>query len=182
MTLKYRLEESDYLTFQLYTASKSESVKKKRRKSTFVGVVMFVLASVLFFITNNDFLGYFFSAVTILSALIFPLYLGYLYKKNFRKYVRETWKTRKNEDATVTFLDAEKTIQTYDVETDTKINFTALTAIVELKELIIFTTNTIALVLPKRCIPDVKNSTSYFKSIANSCQINYNEEMDWKWK
>lgn len=94
MILKYRLEEGDYLTFQLYTASKSERIKKKRRQSIIIGVSMFALASLLFFKTNNDFLGYFFGAVTILSAIIFPVYLRYLYKKHYRNYVRETLKTK----------------------------------------------------------------------------------------
>ena len=85
MTLKYTLTEDDYLQHQLYIASKTNRIKKKRRQSWITMVFVFVALTVLLFQTDNILLSFYFGVLSILTLIFYPFYLKKHYKKHYQK-------------------------------------------------------------------------------------------------
>lgn len=89
MELHYTLDQNDFLQHQLYLASKSERIKKKRRKSWGMACLASLSLCYLFFAMDNNFLMYSFLGFTIFTALFYPLYLRRLYYKHYQKYIAD---------------------------------------------------------------------------------------------
>ena len=86
MELNYVIAEEDYIIFNLFTASKSKAIKKKRKSSWIYVTLTFVMLSGLFFESHNSVLGYSFLILGILTLLFYPLYLKSYYKKFYINY------------------------------------------------------------------------------------------------
>ncbi|WNM18170.1 hypothetical protein [Flavobacterium capsici] len=74
MELEYSLNEEDYLTQQLYSASKSDRVKKQRFKSRLLVALIFISLSYLFYAKEDNFLMYYFAGFSILTFIFYPYY------------------------------------------------------------------------------------------------------------
>ena len=84
--IEYNLDESDYLTHQLYMASKSERIKKKRRKSRLLIPILYVVIAVISIIQQNIILSSVFILVAVIWFLFYPLYERNHYEKHYKNF------------------------------------------------------------------------------------------------
>ena len=97
MTLNYQLTNSDFLEYQLYTSSKSETHKKRRKNSRIIIPILFLLYG--FYLTKRDenYIGVIVFGITaILWFVFYPMYSKWRYKRHFKKHVEENYKNRIN--------------------------------------------------------------------------------------
>ena len=74
MELKYSLEKKDYLTYQLFQASQSETVKKRRRRSwLFIPALYLVIGVLLNFLLSLSSM-IIFIAFGLIWLLFYPRY------------------------------------------------------------------------------------------------------------
>ncbi|WP_129746025.1 hypothetical protein [Flavobacterium anhuiense] len=74
MELIYSLTENDYLQQQLYLASKSEFVKKQRKKTKLLIILSLFMIGLGLYINKNKFEGYCFGSASVVFFFFFPLY------------------------------------------------------------------------------------------------------------
>jgi hypothetical protein len=53
MTFELKIDENDYLTYQLFVASKSESIKKKRNRNKIIMPILYLALGAFVFYQNN---------------------------------------------------------------------------------------------------------------------------------
>ncbi len=94
MQFRYTLEEDDYLQFQLFTASRSERIKK-RKKTGWLILTTFALMGTLYFIREqNTSMTIYLAIVTGVVAIFYPTYFRWKFKKHYIKFIRENYSSR----------------------------------------------------------------------------------------
>ena len=123
MRLEYNLNENDYLQHQLFTASKTDRIKKQRRKSWLLVSVTFFIISLLSYKNEDKFPFYGFIIMGIISFIFYPIYLRNYYRKHYQKFIKDTYKNRFGENSVIQFFENE--ILTNDSNSESKVKYSA---------------------------------------------------------
>jgi len=177
------LDENDYLTFQLYTASKTPRVRNTRIRSWIVTTVVFLSLTYFSFENNNGFLGYYFLIASVLSLVLYRRYSGWRYKRHYRRYIQDTYKNRFGEECAIEFTaDA---IVTKDKTGEVKINTTEIEEINEIKDFYFVKAKSgVSLIISKlkTDTADLERIESELKALVDKRGLKHNVELDWKWR
>jgi len=175
------LDEDDYLTYQLYTASKTPRIKKARIRGWIWTTVTFLLLAYLFFDSDNDFLGIYFLIAAGISLIFYPLFSRWRYKRHYLKYIQETYKNRFGEQCTIEITD--DTIATKDKTGEGRINTTEIEEINEIAEFyFVKMTTGQTLIISKVKTDELEKIKNQIKSLVEKKAIRYNIELNWKWR
>jgi len=175
------LDESDYLTFQLYTASKTPRIRKARIRSWIGTTVSFACFAYIFYGSDNNVLAVYFLVCAGLSLTLFPFYSRWRYKRHYLKYIRDTYKNRFGEKCDIEF-DSD-TIFTKDRTGEARINKSEIEEINEIRDyyFIKFRTGT-NLIISKTKSDNIEKIKTEIKSLVDTMGIKHNIEPDWKWR
>ena len=175
------MDENDFLTFQLYTASKTSRIRRSRIKSWVLTTFVFLCLAYLFYSSHNEFLGNYFLLFSALSLTLYPSYSRWRYKRHYLKYVRETYKNKFGESYELKFDDA--TIMTKDRTGEMKINKSEIEEINEIKDFFFFKARTgTTLIISKKKSGDIGIIKNEIASMVEKQGVKYNVELDWKWR
>ena len=94
MTLEFELNEQDFLDFQLFTASQSRRINKRKRNGWILVTGCFIIISVFFYSEYNVFLAVYFGIVAIISGLFYPKYFIWRHKKHYKTFIKENYSCR----------------------------------------------------------------------------------------
>ena len=181
MKVNYILDENDYLQFQLYTASKSDRIKKQRKKSWIIMTLAFLSLSCLFYTTEIKFLMYYFAVFSILSLILYPIYSKKRYYNYYKKYNLDTYKNRFDNPCIITF--DELNIISSDSTAETSIKLSAIEEIAETSQYIYLKIKTGgSLIIPKFKIENFNLVQTYLENLAEKLKINFDKELNWRWK
>lgn len=174
------LDENDYLTFQLYTASKAPRVKKARIRGWILTTVTFIVFAYFFHTTDNNFLAIYFLVVAGLSLILFPQYFRWRYKRHYRSFVRDTYKNRFGEESELIF-DAD-TIVVKEKTGELKLNKSEIEAVNEINDFYFLKTRAgTSLIISKSKTDQIDQITKEITSLIESHGVKHNIELDWKW-
>ena len=177
---KILLNEKDFLEYQLYTASKSKRIKKKRIIVWISTTFFFLILGFLFHESNNIFLRNYFLIAGLISLVLFPFYQRWKYKKHYLKHIRENHKNKFGIESNVEFN--KDFLMTSDQNSEGKIKMSEIEQINEISGHIFIKTKTgESLIIPKEKI-QVEKFIQDLSSITNELNINWNKELGWKWK
>lgn len=181
MILEYVLDENDYLQHQLFTASKTNSIKKQRLKSWIIVTVAFLCLGLLFIDKEEKFLSYYFIGLAILSLLFYPFYQRNHYRKHYLKFIRDTYKNRFGVTSRVSFHEAYVQVNTSDSES--KINYEALEEVNEIGNYVFLKLKSGgSLILPKNSIEPIEEVKEEIRKISKKYNLKENIELNWKWR
>jgi hypothetical protein len=182
LTLEYSLDLDDHLTNQLFAASHSERVKKKRQKNKIIVTVAYLAFAGTFLGMNRTYMALLFATFAILWLLFYPLRERKLYVKHFKGYVKDQY--QKSIDEILTLTITRDALFAKDTSgTEAKIPTTEIAEISEITPLIfIRLTGNQTFIIPKRKIKKLDTLRSALQQLASGLKISYNTELDWKWK
>ena len=89
MTLEIKINEQDFLDFQLFTASKSDRINKKKRNGWILLTLGSTVVALFFYLNQNIAMTIYFGLVAIACGLFYPRYFKWRYKKHYKTYIRE---------------------------------------------------------------------------------------------
>ena len=178
MIITVTLNEEDYLTHQLYTASKNKGLKNRRRKNWLILTGLFFLTA--FFAKGKiDFYAYYFFTAGVLTLIFYPYYQSYKYKKHFKKVVAENYEYRIGKEGVVHFQP--DIIEIKDITGESKINTSEISQINEIKtHYFIKIKSGESLIIPKAAVPEIFLTNAI--AIFNNHNIVVNKELNWNWK
>ena len=181
MNLNYSLNKEDYLQHQLYNASTTESIKKKRLKTWAIVTFIFIILSFLFYQADNKLLTYYFIAFSIITLIFYPFYQRKQYKKHYAKFINETYKNRFDKESNIVFNDMN--LETSDLTGESKINYSSLEKIIEISSHFFLKIKTGgSLIIPKSKVENVEKVRTKLKVLSEKMKIDYSAELNWKWK
>jgi len=180
MVIKIALFEDDYLTYQLYTASKTKRAKNNRIKSWLMITGAFFIFALLFKQTNNLFLTYYFVILAVLCLCFYPFYQRYYYKRQYKKYVLDNNANSFGKEIIIE-LDNDY-IQTKVAGSESKMSTSGIVQVNEIgSHYFIKLNNNASLIIPKRLM-DERSFSLELSEIVKKNNIPLNQELNWKWK
>jgi hypothetical protein len=177
------LDENDYLTYQLYTASKAPRIKKARTRGWIITTLASLCMAYLFFENYNDLLAYYFLIAAGVSLIFHPLYSRWRYKRHYRKYIEDNYKNRIGQECALEITD--DVIITKDKTGEGRINTTEVEEINEIKDFYFIKIKTgVSLIIPKlkTDTKDLAVIENGLKQLAEKKGIKWNVELNWKWR
>lgn len=180
MNLNVKISSKDYLTFQLYIASKSPQITKKRRRTRLVVPILYTIFAISLFIIGSPFLAAGFAAFALLWFFLYPLWEKKKYEKYFQTVIQENYKNRIEVEIKIEIRDEH--IFTASGGREAKIAINEIKEIVELKDLFLISLDvTQAFVLPKDQLKELVSIKSELKELAKKVNVEYKEELKWQW-
>lgn len=172
----YHLDENDYLTFQLYSGSKSEVVTKKRKNEWMIfWFIPLVLG--LYNVTNNKLiLGAYFLVMAVLIFFFYSKYFNYRYKKRYEKIIRMSYQDAFGSEEVLMVNNEGLHIKNNTGEGKVKLD--AVEKITEIKShIFIKLKEGASIILPKKEIDFVA-----LKKELEKVHLSVQQELDWEWK
>jgi len=181
MTFELKIDENDYLTYQLFVASKSESVKKKRSRNKIIVPIVYIVLAVYGFYQNNLLMGISFCGFAILWFFIYPLWERNNYIRHYKNFIKENYKDSFGKSA---FLEiSNEHIFVKDEFSEAKVSTSEIQEIYEIPTTIFIRMKAgKTFILPKDKIAEIKSLKSVLTELATFLKINYVSDENWKWK
>ena len=124
---------------------------------------------------------YSFLIIGFITLLFYPFYLRNHYRNHYQKFIKDTYKNRFGENATIQFLDNE--ILTNDSSSESKLKYESFEEFNEIKDYFFLKMKTGgSIIIPKLKIENLNELKVELKNIAEKYIIKQNVELDWKWK
>ena len=181
MTIDFSIDEKDFLTNQLYMASKSDRIRKKRKRNRIILPLIYVAFGILFLFTDKLPLTIIFLIIGLLWYIVYPIYEKRYYIKHYQGFIKDNYKERIGKTSSLEINDdfiigkdsgSESKILTKELE---EINEIPTTIFVKLK-------TGQSLILPKNKIKNIDLLIIRLKQLASSLNIPYNLDEKWEWK
>lgn len=178
MKIEYSLDKSDFLTYQLYAASKSKNIKKNRRNAKLIPPVFFILVGTYLSYRDNSPIGLImFVVLSFLWFIFHPKYQKYKYVNHYKKHIDENYANRINIITTIEF--DKEYITSKNKIGESKIKTSELSKMIELKSHYLFELlDKQALIIPKRAI----DNNERFKTEMYNNNILSDNKTNWEWK
>lgn len=181
MTIDYKIDENDFMTHQLFLASKSERIKKKRRRNKINLPLFYFAVGLLSLFLDKISMTIIFFIIGLLLFLIYPLWERFHYIKHYKGFIKENYKDRIGRIATLEF--SNDFILAKDEGSESKISTTELEEICEIPTTIfVRLKGGQSIILPKDKIANFDNVKTRLKELATYLQIKYETDEKWEWK
>lgn len=181
MTTVYQIDEDDFVTHQLFAASRSASLNKKRKKMRLLIPIIYACFGLLGFIGNNYFMAVGFWIFAALWFFFYPLWIKHRYQKHYRNYVREHYKDRIGNPVSVELNDEYILAKSRGIES--KVLTTEVEGINEIPSAIfVLLKNGQSFIFPKNKIAEMDTLTLRLKELANQLKVGYELNEKWEWK
>lgn len=179
MIVQTVLQEEDYLTYLLYSASRSKRSRANRRRSWLVITGAFLVIG-YFFYGKDSFYSYCFFGLAVLNLFLYPLYQRYTYKKHYRKFVADNLSYRIGKESTIDF--GSDVIETKDVTGESKFNVSEVAEIIEINtHYFVKLQSDDGLIIPKTAV-DNPDFGEELLAIFDRPEIVLIRDLDWEWK
>jgi len=179
MKLEYKLNNSDFLEYQLYISSKSKLHKKNRNKSRIIVPLIYIILGLYLIYIQNFEIGIVFFGIAILWYLFYPLRSKRRYKKHFEDHIKENYKNRIGKKVILEFDSDSDYIESSEFGTQSRINDSEFDKLIELKEhFFLKLKSELSIIIPKRAMDNI----SEFKKYLTDKNVEYVNELSWVWK
>ena len=176
MQFTFKISESDFLTFQLYTLTKSENVKRKMKRGRIFATLLGAILAFNLLISHALYAGGIMMLGVVLIYIYYPKYHKWRMKSNFKKFIRRNYRDRFGVEEELHILPTG--VLSKNISGEGEISKAELTQLVEIPSLFLLgMRNGSSIILPKAEKIDSQKLKSELKKIG----IDYKAELDWKY-
>ena len=181
MKLEYILEEQDFLTHQLYAASKSENIEKKRKRTRLRVPMIYAVVGIFACFMQNYGLGGVFLVLAVLWYVFYPLWEKGHYLKHYRNYIKENYSERVGKAISFEWIGDHLFVK--DAVSEGKILISEIEEIDEIGvAFYIKIRSGVYFILPKDKVGEVSAVRAELQKLAEEVQVPYKREEEWVWK
>ncbi|RZJ79517.1 MAG: YcxB family protein [Chryseobacterium sp.] len=180
MTFEFHLSEEDYLTQLLFNANHSRLIKRRRLTTWLFCIGAFLLMALVFYSNDNYPLTISYTVCAVLCAILYPFYQRWIYKRSYRKYLKESLKSKRDNLIRVEFKSDQIELQDY--SGDATIKISAIDQIYETGQyFFIRFDGSATLILPKAHF-DNTEFKGVIEQIIESYKTPFEQDLNWRWK
>lgn len=182
MKIQYTLSRSDLLNNQLYIASISERIKKKRRKSKLVVPLSYLILALLVLAIGYVTMAIVLVVFGVLWYIVYPQYLSSKYVMHYADFINENFAHLLSDSIFLTIDD--DFIISKDKISEGKIKLTEIKSIIRLSDNYLINLGLGSnLVLPLMDIQKDKNVISTFvEKISEKTGLTIEDKSSWRWQ
>lgn len=181
MTIHFTLRESDLLEYQLYVASQSEIVKKRRVRTRLLIPIMYVSLAVFGFFTNRILMSVPFLIGAVLWYFLYPIRDRKRHIKYYQQFIQEHFRERIGNK--VELILSLESLETKEIASESKYALSEVEHIVELKTTILIRLRgNKAFILPKDQITQPSELNTILQQIAEKASVTFDQFPEWEFK
>ena len=181
MELTYTLQESDFLIYHLFAASKSAQVKRKRQRTRWIIPIIYAVIAIAFFFSGKPGMAVIFVVTGILWMAIYPFYSSWLYRRQYLKMIRESYSRRFDKEFSLAWDEEHFILK--DESSDSRIEKSELEEISEIaSHYFLRLKKGISIIIPKRDLSDPVVFGEALEQLRAETNVEHNSELTWKWK
>lgn len=176
--LNYSLTLDDFLKFNLYKASISKSINKRRKRNRFIFPLLYMIYGSYLSYSDKTWLGLIiFGGFSILWIFFYPKYESWRYKNHFSNHVKENNQSSAGISSNVKFTNSYIRIESE--QSNSELNYSEFNQLVELENLFfLILKNGTGLIIKKEVVPTDVDLVNFISSKS----IPYIKKIDWEWK
>ncbi len=176
MKYSYKLEEKDLLAYQVYTASKSERINRKKKAGRIIMTIIALFLVLNFYSASNTMMTIYFSIVAVAVWIFYPRYFKWRYTKLYSNFIVQNYSTKIGEEEIIEINKDHIFIK--DNTGEGKFELSEVDSLIEVQEHLYIQLNIgTALVTPKDQVSNYSEVIDKFKSL----NIPIVDETNWKW-
>lgn len=176
MTFEYSIKEHDYLDFQLYAASQSERIQKKKRNGHLFISIGSLAFALLFYWKGKLAMSIYMGLVAVAAGIFFPKYFNWRYKKHYASFIKAEYAKRFGLLGTIEV--SEEGVHAQDKTGEVKVKRSEIIQAVETERHFFVEISTgISLIIPKRDIENPDDLKEKFRAL----EIIVKDQRDWSW-
>ena len=176
MKINYKIEDKDFLYFQLFTASKSERIRKNKNRGWLLLTTGSAVIAIYFFLNLNIPMTVFFGLVSAICGLFYPKYFKWRYKRHYKTHITENYSKRFGQTEMLEITD--NYIFLKDKTGEGKVNLSEVEKVDETNNHFFLKISTgMSLIIPKGRIDNSDKLRTEFKRVG----LTVNNEQNWKW-
>ena len=179
MVLKYILKENDFLQAQLYDISKNEMSTRNRIKSSIYYPIIFVIVSLITFITENISLSVFFISLSAILFFVTYMKIKSMYFKDAIKVVKTSYKKRFNKEVVLTIEDEKIIVE--DNRGKSIINIIECKEVIETKKYFYIKMDLAYVILPKDRLENTDMVRKKLEQISATLKVFFINDFNWQW-
>ena len=181
MKITYSLDEKDYLTFQLFTAFHSPTVKRRRLLSKSIPAVAYLFFAVLFFYRGDLTMLFAFLLLAVVWFFFYPIHDSNLYRRQYQKFIAENMNNKFGRKASLLFEG--DLVKTKDEVSESSVKLSEIESITEIPTLFLVKLKTNqSFILPKDKLDVCDKLPAFFQKLEAEKGIPYYVMNNWKWK
>jgi len=181
MEISYSLSEENYLNHQLFHASESMIIRKRRFRSKYIFPLVYLLLGIFLYAVKSPVLGYIFGGLGIVWFFLYPFYETGAYVKQYKKLIKENFSESINKTVNLTLDDTH--LRLVEGVSEAKIDYSEIKQIAEIPhEILIKISNGNTIIIPKNQISNLESVAKKLEEIADKLQIDYLDYSQWRWK
>lgn len=181
MNIQFSIGENDFLAHQLYVASQSDSIRKKRLRSRLLVPLLYLGFGALLLADQKAFPSMLFLVFAILWYFLYPFWEKQRYVKHYRNFIRENYKDRLGKTASLDFSHTQ--LHARDNGSESTVQCSEIEEIVEIpSNIFIRLKGGQSIILPKDGITGLDHVIDGLKELAQHLKIRYQVDLNWKWK
>ena len=176
---RFILDEDDYLSHQLFTASGSALHKKTMVRTLLMVVLFFLIVSLLSYLSDYTKMTYYFLLMAAIFLVYFPLrYRGYI-KKSYQKHLREHYKNKFGVATGIEFKEGFLICNSSGMES--KIQLSEFEEVNEIaNHILVKVRSGESLIVPK-AMDNIEQFKLELASNLEGYHIPWHKKLDWKW-
>lgn len=180
--ISYNVSPEDYLTYQLYMASKSKEIRTKRRRNWLLMPSIYLIFAVLaYFLGKQKNIALVFSIMATLWLILYPLYTRWIYKDKFKKAIIKNNKEIFGKKVSLKIED--KFLFITDTVNSSKLKLSEITSIHEISSHIFLKLKKgSSIIIPKLELNNSKELSQMIHAVSKSTGVKIVKELKWKWK
>lgn len=174
MLFTFKIEQNDFLTFQLHTVSKSSTVLKTRRRGQLLTSIAGVLLALNLFVTGSKIAAVVMLAVAISIYLLYPRYHRWKLKSHFLKFSKKNYGSQFGQEESIETKSDH--IISKNISGEGKVKSSELVELMEIQNYFFLKMkNGSSIILPKRDIKEEKALVKELKTMG----VTLVQELDW---
>mgnify|MGYP000477646293 CR=1 FL=1 len=176
--LKYSLTNEDFLEHQLYIASKSKNIIKKRKRTRVIVPLVYLALALFFFFSKENYISsIIFISIAVVWYLFYPIRSKKLHIKHYQNHITEHYKNRIGVESEIKITN--DYIFGIDNSGESKTKIEEVESLIELKNRFFLKLKKgLSLVIPKTAIDDIM----LFKNKISELNIEIIDELNWEFK
>ena len=185
MEVEYSLSRADYIDFQLFAATKSEIVRKNRKKARNRLPIIYLLLGTILLTIDDKIFAILFYSIGILWYILYPTLTKKRYTKQYEKYLDENFKNRYDTSIRVKLAENYELIETIDNEGESKFKTSEIEKIFEINRFFYIKMKSgTYLIIPKYKIENIEKLSYDLVMISKTMnfEIEKDLELDFKSK
>jgi len=181
MNIKITLDADDYLTYHLYRASKSPTLKKRRLIHWFSVPLAYIVTGIAFVYLNGaEIVRLIFFVTAGVWIFVYPFYSKWAIRRFLIRQVNDKFADILGKEGSLKIMEKKIVAKSHDASLD--IPYTEIKDIIELPQHILVGLNSgPSLILPRQKVPEDALSAA-IKEISRNSGIAVTDETLWVWR